>query len=63
MSKESMWIQLRSKLFSKVAILVTYKKSITTEDTTKIFFERVWVHFWIMSTIISYQDNMILSTF
>jgi hypothetical protein len=39
--------------FSKMAILVTCKKSITTEATTKIFFERVWVHFGIPQTIIS----------
>ena len=31
--------------FSKMAILTTYKKSITAEATAKLFFERVWVHF------------------
>ena len=33
--------------FSKMAILATYKKIITTEATAKIFFEKVWVHFGI----------------
>lgn len=33
--------------FSKMAILAACKESITTEDTTKIFFEIVWVHFGI----------------
>jgi hypothetical protein len=33
--------------FSKMAILVACKKSIMAYDTTKILFERVWVHFGI----------------
>jgi hypothetical protein len=39
--------------FSKMAILVACKKSITVEATAKLFFERVWVHFSIPQTIIS----------
>jgi hypothetical protein len=39
--------------FSKMVILVAYKKSITTEATAKLFFERVWVHFGIPQTIVS----------
>ena len=31
--------------FSKMAILLACKKSISIEATTKIFFEHVWVHF------------------
>jgi uncharacterized protein YkvS len=49
--------------FSKMVILVACKKRITVEATTKIFFERVWVHFGIPQTIISYQDSQILDTF
>jgi hypothetical protein len=45
--------------FSKMAIMATYKKSITTEATAKIFFERVWVHFWIPQTIISDQGQLV----
>jgi hypothetical protein len=37
--------------FSKMAILVACKKSITVEATAKLFFERVWVHFGIPQTI------------
>jgi hypothetical protein len=39
--------------FSKMVILVACKKSITTEATAKLFFERVWVHFGIPQTIVS----------
>jgi hypothetical protein len=39
--------------FSKMAILVACKKSITAEATAKLFFERVWVHFGIPQTIVS----------
>jgi hypothetical protein len=34
-------------LFSKMAIMVACKKSITAEATAKFFFEQVWVHFGI----------------
>jgi hypothetical protein len=43
--------------FSKMTILVAYKKSITTEATAKLFFERVWVHFEIPQTIVSDRDS------
>jgi hypothetical protein len=49
--------------FSKMAILTTCKKSITVEATAKLFFKHVWVHFGLPQTIISYQDNIFLSTF
>jgi hypothetical protein len=49
--------------FSKMVILTSYKKNITMEATAMIFFERVWVHFGIPQTIISYWDNGFLSTF
>ena len=38
--------------FSKMAILKTCRKSITTEATAKLFFEHVWVHFGLPQTII-----------
>jgi hypothetical protein len=49
--------------FSKMVILVACKKNITTEATPKLFFERVWVHFGIPKTIVSYRKNRFLSTF
>jgi hypothetical protein len=49
--------------FSKMAILFAYKKSITAEATSKLLFERVWVHFGITKTIVSDMDSQFLSTF
>jgi hypothetical protein len=49
--------------FSKMGILVACKKSITTEATAKLFFERVWVHFGIPQTIVSDWDSRFLNTF
>eukprot|EP00253_Pinus_taeda_P030958 PITA_30958 len=49
--------------FSKMAIMITCKKNITTEATAKLFFERVWVHFGIPQSIISDRDSRFLSTF
>jgi hypothetical protein len=39
--------------FLKMAILTTCKNNTIVEDTTKIFFEQVRLHFWIPQTIIS----------
>jgi hypothetical protein len=49
--------------FSKMVIMVAYKKSITAEATANIFFERVWVHFGIPQTIVSDQNIRFLGTF
>ena len=49
--------------FSKMAIMVACKKNITAEATTKLFFERVWVHFGIPQSVILDHDNRFLSTF
>jgi hypothetical protein len=48
--------------FSKMAILVTCKKTITAEAIAKLFFERIWVHFGIPQTIVSDRDSRFLST-
>jgi hypothetical protein len=48
--------------FSKMVILVSCKKSITVEATSKLFFEQVWVHFGIPQTIISDRDSQFLIT-
>jgi hypothetical protein len=39
--------------FSKMDIMVSRKKNIIAEATAKIFFECVWLHFWIPQTIVS----------
>jgi hypothetical protein len=49
--------------FSNMAIITACKKSITTIDTAKLFFEWVWVHFGIPQTITSNRDNRFLNTF
>jgi hypothetical protein len=50
-------------LFSNMAILAPYKKSITSKATAKIFFEHLWVHFGLLWTIVSDRDSKFLSTF
>jgi hypothetical protein len=49
--------------FLKMTILTACKKNITVEYTSKIFFERVWVHFGIPYTIILDWDIRFLNTF
>jgi hypothetical protein len=49
--------------FSKILIFSLFNKIITTEATTKIFFESVWVYFGLLYTIISGRDSSFLSTF
>ena len=43
--------------FYKMAILAACKKRITVEATSKLFFERFWVHFEIPQTIFLYWDS------
>jgi hypothetical protein len=46
-----------------IAILTACKKNVIAANTSKRFFERVWVHFGIPLTIISNRDNRFLNTF
>ena len=50
-------------IFSKMAILVSCKKNIIANTTTKLFFERVCVYFGIPQTIVSDRDSRFLNTF
>jgi len=49
--------------FSEITIMVACKKSITAETNTRLFFERVWVHFGIPQSIDLDRDNIFLSAF
>jgi hypothetical protein len=49
--------------FSKMAILTGCKKNLIAEDTSKLFFKRVCLHFGIPQIIISDQDIRLLNTF
>jgi hypothetical protein len=48
-------------LFSKMAMMIACKKCITTEANARLFFEHVWVHFWLPYTIILDWDNRFFS--
>ena len=43
--------------FRKMCILVPYSKQITAEQTAKLFFEHVWVHFGLPTSIVSDRDT------
>jgi hypothetical protein len=43
--------------FSKMCILMPCKKEIIVENTTNLFFQYVWVHFGLPTSIISNQDT------
>jgi hypothetical protein len=48
--------------FSKMVILVTFKKIIKVEAIANLFFKCVWVHFGIPKTMISYRYSYFLNT-
>ena len=50
-------------IFSKMAMIAACKNNITAEATVQLFFERVWVHFWIPQSIITDWESRFLSTF
>ena len=49
--------------FSKMAIFIPYKKTISSQETTNLFFRHVWVHFGMPTSIISNRDTRFLSHF
>ena len=49
--------------FSKMCILITCKKQITAEQTTYLFFQHVWVHFGLPTSIVSDRDSRFVGNF
>ena len=49
--------------FSKMCILMPCKKQITSEQTTPLFFQHVWVHFGLPTSIVSDRDSRFLGEF
>jgi hypothetical protein len=49
--------------FNKMCILMLCKKNITTEQTTNLFFQYVWVHFGLPTSIVSDRDTRFLGYF
>ena len=43
--------------FNKMCILMACKKNITAEKTTNIFFQNVWIHFGLPTSIVSDRDS------
>ena len=49
--------------FSKMCILIPCNKHITIEETAKLFFQHVWVHFGLPNSIVSDQDTQFVGKF
>ena len=49
--------------FSKMCILMPCKKQITAKMTAHLFFQNVWVHFGLPTSIISDRDSRFLGKF
>jgi hypothetical protein len=49
--------------FSKMCILMPCKKQITAEQTAYLFFQHVWVHFGLPTSIVSDRDSRFLGEF
>jgi len=49
--------------FNKMCILIPCNKQITTKQTTKLFFEHVWVHFGLPTSIVSDRDTRFVGKF
>ena len=49
--------------FNKMCILMPCKKQVTTELTPHLFFQHVWVHFGLPSSIISDRYSRYLGKF
>eukprot|EP00253_Pinus_taeda_P033536 PITA_33536 len=49
--------------FSKMCILIPCSKQITAKQTSKLFFEHVWVHFGLPTSIVSNRDTRFVGKF
>jgi len=49
--------------FSKMCILIPCNKQIIAEQTTKLFFEHVWVHFGLPTSIVYNQNTRFVGKF
>jgi hypothetical protein len=49
--------------FSKMCVLMPCKKKIIVEKTAHLFFQHVWVHFGLPTSIISDRDTRFLGEF
>jgi len=49
--------------FNKICILIPCNKQITIEQTTKLFFQHVWVHFGSPTSIVSDRDTQFVGKF
>jgi hypothetical protein len=49
--------------FSKMCILMPWKKHVTIEQKKHMFFANVWVHFGLTTSIISSRDSRFLGKF
>ena len=50
-------------IFSNMAILIPYKKTMTEQQAAQLFFEHVWKHYGLPMPIISERDAIFVSTF
>ena len=49
--------------FSKMCILMPCKKQVTTELAAYLYFQNVWVHFGLPTSIVSDRDSRFLGEF
>ena len=61
--KEHDYIFVVVDRFCKMCILMPCKKTITTEHTAKIYFQNVWVHFGLPTSIVSDKDYRFIGNF
>ena len=48
---------------SKMCILTPCNKQVTAEQTAKLFFQNVWVHFGLPTSIVSNRDSRFVGKF
>ena len=49
--------------FSKMCILTPFNKQVTAEQTANLFFQNVWVHFGLPTSIVSHRDSLFVGKF
>jgi hypothetical protein len=61
--KDDDYLYVVVDMFSKMCVLIPCKNQVTDEQTTQMFFENLWVHFELPTSIVSDRDSKFMGKF
>jgi hypothetical protein len=53
------YLFVEADIFNNMTQPIPYKKVVTEESTSKLFFQNIWMHFGLRVSIVSNRDNIL----